>query len=106
VAILKKTSIGLLLIIIATGFLLATTIPKTITPKLSKVAYDEYGAPVNWVGRDEELRADFGEHFYVIVNRNFDNIIVWITPREGAKTTYIRVEITREFLKGVPCSNT
>ena len=72
-------------------------IPATVAPQLSKVSYND-SLPTNWVGRDESLRANFSGHFYVIVNRNFGRITIWVTPKEGARTEYIGVEVRRKFL--------
>jgi hypothetical protein len=73
----------------------------TVEPKLSKISYNESENPPNWVGPEERLRANFSGHFYIVINRDFDKITLWITPGEGARTTYIRVKIRRKFLNGL-----
>ncbi len=78
--------------------IIASQVPVTVTPELSKGPYGDSEEPINWVGRDESLRANFSGHFYVVVTRDFDRIRLWITPRESARTLNVRVEVKREYL--------
>ncbi|NJE11448.1 hypothetical protein [Thermococcus sp. MAR1] len=80
---------------------IASQVPMTLEPHLSKVSYTDSENPTSWVGRDESLRANFSGHFYVVITRSFDKIRLWITPREGARTLYIRVVVKREFLNAL-----
>ncbi len=88
-------------IVIAVVLFTASQMPIEVTPHLSKVSYNESASPVNWVGKDEGLRANFSGHFYVVITRSFGRIRLWITPGEGVRTTYIRVEVKRDFLNGL-----
>ncbi|WP_456423336.1 hypothetical protein [Thermococcus sp.] len=80
---------------------IASQVPMTLEPRLSKVSYANSENPASWVGRDESLRANFSGHFYVVITRSFDKIHLWITPREGARTLYIRVMVKRKFLNAL-----
>ena len=97
---MRKSKVYTVVIVttIAAILIAATQVPMSVTPKLSKVSYNESTSPFNWIGKGESLRANFSGHFYVVVNRHFGRITLWITPAEGARTTYIRVDIRREFL--------
>ncbi|WP_460041651.1 hypothetical protein [Thermococcus atlanticus] len=88
-------------LIIVVVLAIASQVSITLEPRLSKVSYTGSGNPVSWVGRDESLRANFSGHFYVIITRSFDKIRLWITPREGARTLYIKVVVKREFLNAL-----
>ncbi len=100
---MRKSKVYPVVIVTAIAAILiaATQVPMSVTPQLSKVSYNESSNPVNWVGKDESLRANFSGHFYVVVNRYLGRITLWITPAEGARTTYIRVDVRREFLNGL-----
>ena len=100
---MRKSKVYPLVIVtaIAAIIIAATQVPMGLTPQLSKVSYNESASPVNWVGKGESLRANFSGHFYVVVNRHFGRITLWVTPAEGARTTYIRVDVRREFLNGL-----
>ena len=100
---MRKSEVYTLAIVtaIAAIIIAASQIPIEVTPHLSKAPYNESASPINWVGKGESLRANFSGHFYVVVNRVFGRIILWITPGEGARTTYIRVDVRRKFLNGL-----
>lgn len=83
--------------ILAIVLLVEGGIPVGVSPQISKVSYNE-SLPPNWVGMDESLRANFSGHFYVVVNRHFGRIIIWVTPSEGARTEHISVKIKRKFM--------
>ena len=100
---MRKSKVYSLVIVtaIAAVIIASTQVPMGLTPQLSKVSYNESASPVNWVGKGESLRANFSGHFYVVVNRHFGRITLWVTPAESARTTYIRVDVRREFLNGL-----
>ncbi|WP_456444018.1 hypothetical protein [Thermococcus sp.] len=93
---LKVSGKYIAVVLVVAVVLMASQIPINVSPRVSKDAHNE-SLPVNWIGMDDGLNANFNGHFYVSVFRYFNVIRLWITPRDGAKTTYIRVEVRREF---------
>ena len=80
-------------------FFLWSSSTTTIEPYLHKDSYNESAAPTDWVGKGDILDANFSGYFDVSVFQGIDNKIrIWVTPREGAKTVYIRVLVKRKFL--------
>ena len=97
---MRRSGVYALVGVIVAAVLIASQMPINTTPRIIKDPLNE-SLPETWLERGGSLDADFEGHFYVSVIRYFGIIRLWITPREGARTTYIRVEVRRDFLNGL-----